>query len=266
MKQNLAKKLLYIVAGLFIFLGVWQVVWGGADLYFDVTYLVMNMVTVGLGWLAFSIYGLQSKKGRSLLFLSLGFLGWTVGEILWFYYDWIAGIDPFPSLADVFFVVGYPLFFFGLWIEKNSSKNSFFDLSKNKRIVGLSVALLMIVLVLGVNFLHVSYIESDLIDQVMHTVYSFGDLVLILVSFSIWIIVNNYQKGAFARSWRRILLGFVFILLADISFSFWEGNYVAVPVVGVLIDTMWLAGYFVAALGFLDFYGLVKSVQGKVLK
>ncbi len=43
-------------------------------------------------------------NGRTYAVLAAGLSLWFVAEILWTYYRLGAGIDPFPSLADVFWI------------------------------------------------------------------------------------------------------------------------------------------------------------------
>lgn len=38
----------------------------------------------------------------------------VAGDVLWIWYDDVAGVDPFPSLADALYLAGYPVIAFGL--------------------------------------------------------------------------------------------------------------------------------------------------------
>ena len=46
--------------------------------------------------------------GRSYLSLGLGFLSYAIAEVLYYTFDLILGIEPYPSIADVFFFLLYP--------------------------------------------------------------------------------------------------------------------------------------------------------------
>jgi hypothetical protein len=52
--------------------------------------------------------------GRTYAAFAAGLGLWFVAEILWTYYELFAGIDPFPSLADAFWIAGYASFAYHL--------------------------------------------------------------------------------------------------------------------------------------------------------
>ncbi len=61
------------------------------------------------GFLVANRYGSSKTFSRSYLALGCGYLCATIGEILYFVYEAILGIDPYPSIADVFFAALYLL-------------------------------------------------------------------------------------------------------------------------------------------------------------
>ena len=46
---------------------------------------------------------------KSLIFLSLSFISWFLAEQTWNFYQHVLMIDPYPSLADVFYIIA-PIF------------------------------------------------------------------------------------------------------------------------------------------------------------
>jgi hypothetical protein len=46
--------------------------------------------------------------GKSYLSLGLGFLCYAIAEVMYYTFDLFLGIDPYPSIADVFFFALYP--------------------------------------------------------------------------------------------------------------------------------------------------------------
>lgn len=56
--------------------------------------------------------------GWSLIFLGMSLM--VAGDVLWVWFETVAGVDPFPSLADVLYLPGYPLLAAGLlWLVHN---------------------------------------------------------------------------------------------------------------------------------------------------
>lgn len=51
---------------------------------------------------------------RTWAFIGLASLSNCIAEILYFHYSYVIGIDPFPSLADLFYLLFYPLLLLGI--------------------------------------------------------------------------------------------------------------------------------------------------------
>jgi hypothetical protein len=75
---------------------------------------------------------------RGWLFLSLAIFFNMLGEALWMYYESYLGIDPFPSLADVFYLLYYPLMLGGLLLFPFAPARPL-----ERRTLGLDLAIVM---------------------------------------------------------------------------------------------------------------------------
>jgi hypothetical protein len=53
---------------------------------------------------------LDGLHGRTYAEFVAGLALWFVAKVLWSYYELDAEIDPFPSLADAFWIAGYAPF------------------------------------------------------------------------------------------------------------------------------------------------------------
>ena len=88
-------------------------------LYFSGFYPQLNLPNIlasAINTTLILIYFLQdtsalNKIDKSALLLGLSFVCWFVAEFLYGYYDGILGIDAYPSVPDVFYLLGY-LFLF----------------------------------------------------------------------------------------------------------------------------------------------------------
>lgn len=74
----------------------------------------------------------RRSQRRAWLYLLIGTSLMVAGDVLWTWYDAIAGIDPFPSLADALYLPGYPCIAAGLlWmlrdLERGSERESLID-------------------------------------------------------------------------------------------------------------------------------------------
>ncbi len=50
----------------------------------------------------------RGRQRTAWICLTVGLAGWTVGEALWAYYELVLGVDPFPSVADIAYLL-FPL-------------------------------------------------------------------------------------------------------------------------------------------------------------
>jgi len=58
------------------------------------------------------------RAGWSLLLFGMALM--VAGDVVWVWFDLVAGVDPFPSLADMLYLPGYPLLAAGLlWLVHN---------------------------------------------------------------------------------------------------------------------------------------------------
>ena len=55
-----------------------------------------------------------NRAHRVCRFLRRSLLAWSIGDIAWSTYDAVGKEVPYPSVADGFYVAGYPLFAAGL--------------------------------------------------------------------------------------------------------------------------------------------------------
>jgi hypothetical protein len=64
-----------------------------------------------------------------ILSLTIGLVLWCIAELMWTYYQLVVGIaNPFPSVADAFWLSGYPfLLYFVLGMNKAIAKNGVYD-------------------------------------------------------------------------------------------------------------------------------------------
>jgi len=96
----------------------WTVIrWGGPvaekvfGLYYD---LPVGPILCYLCWRVAALCQNHANARRGWKVLGFGYLVYWFGNCTWNVYEGILETDPFPSLADVFFLAFYPLAIFGL--------------------------------------------------------------------------------------------------------------------------------------------------------
>ena len=83
-------------------------------LFSNVTINAAVAVAFGLSLLVVWRQKLDGLNGRTYAAFAAGLGLWFVAEMLWTYYSLFAGVDPFPSLADAFWIAGYAPFAYHL--------------------------------------------------------------------------------------------------------------------------------------------------------
>lgn len=53
----------------------------------------------------------EGIHGKAWIFFAASVTSWFIAEMTWIIYEMILNIDPFPSPADYFYILGYPMFF-----------------------------------------------------------------------------------------------------------------------------------------------------------
>lgn len=157
----------------------------------------------------------------------------VAGDLLYNWYGLI-GEDPFPSMADVLYLAGYPLIALGLL------------LFIRRRVGGgdrgglLDAAILTTAMaILSWTFLMQPLIASSELDPLSLAIslaYPIGDLILIGVALGLMA-----TPGARAPSFRFLAVSLVAVMIADQIYAIQnlDGSYVS----GGPLDTLYLVGY-----------------------
>ncbi|HEX9092881.1 MAG TPA: hypothetical protein VF902_02755, partial [Coriobacteriia bacterium] len=76
----------------------------------DIVETLIGLLSAGFViWAALSI-GKGEPVGRQWLLIGGGVLMFAIGDVVWTYYEVVAQVEPpYPGLADVFYVLQYPL-------------------------------------------------------------------------------------------------------------------------------------------------------------
>ncbi|PIR76981.1 MAG: hypothetical protein COU30_04960 [Candidatus Magasanikbacteria bacterium CG10_big_fil_rev_8_21_14_0_10_38_6] len=234
------------------------------NIWVQTVYLILPIIATVSGLFLVKIYGLDNTNGRSTLFLTLGLGCWVIGELIWYVLKNFLGIAPFPSVADTFFVLGYPFLFYGLYVRV---KVMFSAIKNISTLYLFGYVLLMLVLSVVVFYygIYRAYdSEATLFENFFGLAYGVGDLFLIVgAAFSV-LLVQVYKGGKFAKFSLIFMIGFLFFLLADIAFAIYRYQYELDLKPYVYIDFLWLLGYFFFAYGFLDQYYSFRKLREKI--
>jgi len=209
---------------------------------------IITFVTAFIASFAFFYLAIYSKKVYqkyypTLLFLGFGLFFLALGDVAWFILD-LLGQEPFPSIADLLYILYYPLFGIGLLITPVERKTEKFTAMCDFCIISAAVATILWLFFLKPVILS----GGSLIEVLVSAIYIIGDFIglFILIDF-----IMNKIGLVKSRAINIFLAGIIILLLSDLLFSY--GEFHGLYYSGCLIDLGWIIGYLLLAVSAIEF-------------
>lgn len=181
--------------------------------------------------------------GKSYMALAVGYLGIFLGEVTYMVYDIVYDIEPYPSIADVFFFMQYPLLIIHLVL------NIKFFTPKINKIAKIWVTVMPITILIGYSILYMmedgkNILEFDFIYGVIFVYFSSLTLSFAVIGAII------FKEGAIGKAWILLAIGILFNTMGDT----WYYNLELFDAYDLLhpVNMFWYAGYW------LVMYALIK--------
>ncbi|RMG95434.1 MAG: hypothetical protein D6706_12025 [Chloroflexi bacterium] len=181
--------------------------------------LVVLPLAMGLSLLALFLWQRVAvgKRAKWLwLGLTVGWMLWTVAEWWWAIAALIQEEVPYPSPADIFWLVGYIFLFWGLGIRIRLMPKIAYP--EQKLILWL-VSIFFSVAALIFVFIPIwqSNEPGAFVENTLNILYPLMDLVLLILSVRLFF---AYRQGVYGGGWLWFLVGFVFLSVADLLFAY----------------------------------------------
>lgn len=189
-------------------------------------------------------YSFSDIFGKAYLSLSIAYLMVFLAEVTYLVYDLFLGLDPYPSIADVFFFLLYPFSLIHLFLNIQ-----FFNPRiKRKEILLLGTIFSIIVF----SFVYFSASNSDEFnfDFYYGLIFVIGASVTLVVALLGTMV---FKEGNLGKAWLLILIGILSITIGDVWYYYLEifGEYSLTHVVNLF----WYAGAWILV------YSLIKHRQ-----
>lgn len=178
---------------------------------------------------------IQDISKKSLFFLVLSFVSWFAAEQTWNLYEHVLAIDPYPSIADFFYISAPILMFISLIIFLQSQRSK---IKKTDVIFANVVSILILIPMLVMTFQSNS--ETEFFEITVAMIYPIVDTALLIPAIIAILFSLRGEKNSF---WAMILIGIIIFVIADDLFLFlviYDGYYDGNPV-----DILWLSSYLV---------------------
>jgi hypothetical protein len=169
------------------------------------SFLILSMLIIAR-------FGMTGNHG--LAWISFGGLAisWFIAEMIWIVQEVYLQIDPFPSAADIFYLVGYPflLMFFIAYLQPVKS-------AITKKIFATSLAISSGILVAGLYFVLGVGGNDDIFEVVLASIYPIFDAMVFIPAL---IGVALFFKGHVNFMWTLFCFGIISLFIGDAAFLF----------------------------------------------
>lgn len=186
-------------------------------------------------------FGVKSNIGKMLIFLGLGLLTYEIGNIIWVYYNLIRKVAiPFPSLADVSYILFYPIAGIGCFYLLRLYKSS-----TTTKVYRDSLIIVVVAAVAVFGFFSKPDLSAHLplAEKIINFLYPMGDVILLSMS----LIAIRVGRGKIHSSLYIFCLGLLLFASADFIFiyrtangTYWNGD---------IADLLYTCGGYVISAG-----------------
>jgi len=155
------------------------------------------------------------------LLLSQGILSMFAGQLCLAPFQLVQGVTPFPSVADIYFVLAYPLLIASFLVFLNAYREAGFPIGSLAErvgiVVGVGIAAAFVVLPI---LRPVAATGGTLLERILTIAYPALDLVL-LVPLALLLRIAFRLRGSHAGDvWWILLGGLVVLCMADVCFAY----------------------------------------------
>lgn len=193
-----------------------------------------NLLATGI--LFYAAWCTQSRSrilARGWFILAMAYLFYSLGDISWFILESVLEIEPFPSIADGFYLLYYPFFLLGVLILP-----AVYCSLRERISIWLEITIIMISAILFLwNFVIDPLISvtgsENKIALVFSIAYPICDLLILL---AVLVLIIRHTEAVHHAPYLLIIMGLGANILADILYSIQiiQGAYTGGKLVDIL--------------------------------
>lgn len=210
----------------FVFINIFVV---GGDLFlFTFNSSLNSPLAIIITIAAISVWRLMKREETNrLLWLGImtGWALWALAETVWSGYSILEQDVPYPSLADLFWIIGYIPLGIGL-----STRIRTMPVRPNRvqNVMIWTVSAVTILVTLFLIFIPIlqSFDPQRLIESILNFLYPLADVFLVIIILRL---LFTYEEGDYGFGWRLLAIGFVTMTVADLVFAYATWNEIYYP-------------------------------------
>ena len=208
----------------------------------DITGPVIEILVItGLFYAAYASKNQGQHVQIAWILMGVAFSFTALGDITWAILELVFSTNPFPSVADIFYLAFYPLFALGIYFmprDKFSSSDRY-KIILEMGIILLTVGLLLWVFLISPNLTS----QEEFLNIFISVIYIVFDFVLL---FALIRLLYSKFKEEYYGPLILIGLGMIALIITDYIYYLQtlQGTYVS----GGLLDSGWILSYMLVGL------------------
>lgn len=239
---------------LFVIIAAAAVVMGASSSNEDVAAAISTIGAVGFA--AFAVVAALAIAKRlmpseplrkQVLAIGLGMAALVAGDVVYWLIESVMGLEPYPSVADVFYLLSFPLLGGGLVLALRAFSRGLRPVAPIAASAAVS-ALVTAVLWVPVFRPLASDSNVSMLEKALGMAYPLGDLWLLLFpALALALALGRFGGGRLALPWVVIAAGSFVMVATDTVYTLldYSGSYVS----GSLVDAGWWLAYAAMGLG-----------------
>jgi diguanylate cyclase (GGDEF)-like protein len=212
--------------------------------YFDIAPVVINVLaTVLLFWAAKRTRTTSHRLSLAWLLFAIAQLLYTLGDITWMVLELILKTAPYPSIADLFYMLNYPFFLVATFFLSNERSSPIKYLERSLDMLITLVAALLAIWYFLLRPLSLMAATASPLQSFLTIAYPAGDIVLFIAL--IWLF--NHDPKRFSTIPVLFLFSGAFVtIIFDTIYSY--QSYLGTYKGGSIIDIGWILSYLLIGL------------------
>jgi PAS domain S-box-containing protein len=209
--------------------------WGGPQrvtLISDLFSFAPGVFATLLAWRVAAQPSLRMPLRRAWFILGLSFCMFLIGQVIWAYVEVVLQIEPFPSIADAFYLAFYPLALWGL-LSLPSVPHS----ARERLTLWLDLLSVLTAATMFVGYFIVvptAVTSNGILTQVIAPAYPIGSL---LVIGGILVVLYRRPSPNTQSALTYLLIGMLFFVGGDFAFGY--TSLIGTYTVGHWTDASW---------------------------
>lgn len=196
-------------------------------------------------------HGITGSHGKAWISFTIFSAMWFIAETVWMILELFYNQKPFPSLADAFYLAGYPAYFVFAILYIKPFKDGI-----TKKMIAVSLLVAAAVLVPNLYMAFDNSSGEDQLSIILGAIYPVADAIVLVPAL---IGVMLFFGGRVNFLWSLMLLGVIVEVIADTGFQYFSLDnsiYTGHP-----IDILFLWSYVLFSFGVYDHIKIFKTEQ-----